>query len=150
MTLALCNLNIILMNTSGKCQKNGQNRPDYGLSGFTLIEIMIVVAILGVISAVAVPNFIKARNSAQVKICIANLKQITGVKAQWAFEQRKANSVTPSTDELAPYFNSGALPPCPANGTYRIRRVSSNAGCSLYYSGHTMSNLDMDDDPGPE
>jgi prepilin-type N-terminal cleavage/methylation domain-containing protein len=115
-------------------------------SGFTLVEIMIVVAIIGVVSAVAVPNFIKARSSARVKVCIANLTEINGIKSQWAIENKKGNEDIPSADELASYFRTGSMPTCPANGAYTIRRVASRPRCTLAYEGHTMSNLNMDDD----
>jgi hypothetical protein len=108
---------------------------------------MIVVAIIGVVSAIAVPNYIKARTSTQVKVCISNLKDINGIKSQWAIENKKGNNDTPTSDDLLSYFQNGSMPACPANGTYTIRRVSSNPRCSMYSEGHTLMNLNMDDDP---
>ena len=61
-------------------------------AGFTLVEIMIVVAIIALLAAIAIPNFVKARSTSQKSACIANLKQIEGAKATWAMEQKKANS----------------------------------------------------------
>lgn len=119
----------------------------WGRGGFTLVEIMIVVTTIGILAGLAVPNYIKARTSAQVKACISNLTKINGAKAQWALENKKADTATPLTTDLAPYFNSEQMPNCPANGTYRLRRVSRIPSCSLYAIGHTMNNLDMDDDP---
>jgi prepilin-type N-terminal cleavage/methylation domain-containing protein len=134
------------MKTSSKCQRTGQGEAYLSQTGFTLIEIMIVVAIIGVVSAIAVPNYVKARTSSQVKACIANLKQINGVKSQWAIENKKGDNDTPLTSDLTAYLQGG-MPVCPANGTYTIRRVASSPRCSMYSAGHTLANLDMDDDP---
>ena len=65
--------------------KTIQNRK----SGFTLVEIMIVVAIIGLLAAIAIPNFVKARTSAQTNSCIANLKQIQGAIEQGADGQQR-------------------------------------------------------------
>ena len=69
-------------------------------SGFTLVEIMIVVAIIGLLAAIAIPNFIKARESSQKSACIANLKQIEGAKATWALENKKVNTDIPLTSDI--------------------------------------------------
>ena len=100
-------------------------------SGFTLVEIMIVVAIIGLLAAIAIPNFVKARESAQRNACIANLKQIEGAKQQWAVENKMGSNDTPNTSDLygANLYIKNA-PTCPANGNYTIGAVANVATCS--------------------
>jgi prepilin-type N-terminal cleavage/methylation domain-containing protein len=119
-------------------------------AGFTLIEIMIVVMLIGVLSAVAVPNYVRARGDAQVKVCIVNLKQVYSAKQQWCLEQLKPETAIPVGTDLAPYMNASTMPSCPAGGTYRIRRVSRDPVCSLSAIGHALTNLNMDDDPSAD
>ena len=57
-------------------------------SAFTLVEIMIVVLIIGILLGIAVPNFIRARETSRSKACIANLKQVDTAKEQYAMDQK--------------------------------------------------------------
>jgi len=113
--------------------------------GFTLVEMLIVVVIIGMLAMLAWPNYIKYRSRAQVGACINNLQKIEGAKAQWAFENRKDNNAIPVMDDLAPFLQHDASPSCPADGTYRPRRVSKVATCTLTDIGHVLSNLNGDD-----
>ena len=106
-------------------------------SAFTLVEIMIVVAIIGLLAAIAIPNFIKAREASQKNACIANLKQIDGAKNTWALETKQVSSAVPTdTDLFGTTLYIREKPGCPAAGTYSLLAVSSKPTCTI--TGHTL------------
>lgn len=107
-------------------------------SGFTLVEIMIVVAIIGLLAAIAIPNFVKARTTAQKNACIANLKQIDGAKEQWALENKKTQGDAADTTAINAYLKNSQAPQCPANGTYTYGAVGTSPSCSQSAIGHTL------------
>src|SRR5258708_7953295 len=106
--------------------------------GFTLVEIMIVVAIIGLLAAIAIPNFVKARTTAQTNACINNLRQIDGAKEQWALETKKSAGAAAVDQEISDYIKGKAKPICPAGGTYTYQPVDTNPECGLKASGHTL------------
>ena len=103
-------------------------------SAFTLVEIMIVVAIIGLLAAIAIPNFVRARNTSQANACINNLRLIDGAKQQWALENNQAPDAEPSEAHITPYLGrnaDGRFPSCPAQGVYTIGAVNVKPTCSL-------------------
>ena len=101
---------------------------------------MIAVSIIGLLAAVALPNFARARGTAYRNGCLNNLRLIDGAKQEWAFETKATNDDRPTQSELTPYLKGNQFPSCPAKGTYRIRRVSRIPVCDQ--EGHDLQAPD--------
>lgn len=109
------------------------------VKGFTLVEIMIVVAIIGIIIAIAVPAFLRARENARGQACQENLSKIDGAKEQYALEFRIANgeSLSGWEDLIQPggaqqgqgYLKS--IPQCPSGGSYEINPIGTAPQCEI-------------------
>ena len=120
------------------------NRPTNKKAGFTLVEIMIVVLIIGILLAIAIPNFVAARESSRAKACVGNIKQIDSAKQQCAMDKKMSGT---STDTFAidglvasdtatahqlvgPTFYIRAIPQCPSGSTYYPGLVSATPWCT--------------------
>jgi prepilin-type N-terminal cleavage/methylation domain-containing protein len=96
--------------------------------GFTLVEIMIVVAIIALLAAIAIPSFMKSRQESRRSSCINNLRLIDHAKQQWATALNKLDTDSPASSDIGPYLKSG-WPTCPDGGTYTINSMATNPAC---------------------
>ena len=108
---------------------NGNQHPGKLLAAGAVVPIAVV-------SAIAIPNFVKARKASQQNACLNNLHRIDAAKQQWAVENQKSDRDTPTRADLEPYLPKTQFPACPAGGTYTIGRVGEPPECSV--AGHSL------------
>jgi len=113
------------------------------VQGFTLVEIMIVVALIGLLGAIAIPSWVRARTTSQTNACINNLRQIFGATQQWALDYRQAPEATVTPDEILPYLRNAVV--CPAGGSsatlgtsYSLTTVTNVPTCRIVPTVHVL------------
>jgi len=105
--------------------------------GFTLFEIMICVAIIGLIAAIAIPNLMKARRIASKNACIANLRQIQNAVKVWAIDTGAGSNVTVDTTSLVPAYMK-AWPRCGTASYTTTQVVDGTPTCPLGNADHAL------------
>lgn len=104
------------------------------IGGFTLIEIMVVVLIIGILLLVAIPVFSKSRENARTKTCLKNLRNISDAKDQYTIEQKLSVGDIVEMEDIAAYLKR--TPECPSGGTYVLNPVGQKPECT--YPGHEL------------
>jgi type II secretory pathway pseudopilin PulG len=112
---------------------------------------MIVVAIIGLLAAIAIPNFIRSRSTSQQNACINNLRMIDAAKQQWALETGQAANATPDATAVTPYLGRGAGGSlasvyCPVDtsktftASYTIGNMATTPACQKQPTGDASGN----------
>jgi prepilin-type N-terminal cleavage/methylation domain-containing protein len=112
-------------------------------AAFTLVELMIVVAMIGLLAAIAVPGFVRARTQSQTNACINNLRQIDDAAQQWALDNRQAANATVAFTDIQSYLKGGIV--CPSAGpattfadSYTLTTVSNKPACNVVPAAHLL------------
>jgi prepilin-type N-terminal cleavage/methylation domain-containing protein len=102
-------------------------------TGFTLLEIALVVGIIGLLAALAIPSFAKIRATSRKQTCANNLRLIRDAELTWALANNKTATDTPAVTDIAPYIEKGVVPACPeGNVAYTIGDVATGPTCSIH------------------
>jgi prepilin-type N-terminal cleavage/methylation domain-containing protein len=109
--------------------------PGRAESAFTLVEIMIVLAILGLLVAIAVPYYVNQRSTTQANLCVNTMLKLDDAACLFALERgKKTGDAVNYPQDLTPYIKPSAanqIPKCPAGGNYSLATVGAHPACSL-------------------
>ena len=117
------------------------NNIEFRKGGFTLVEIMIVVAIIGMLASIAIPSYVHARMKAQESVCINNLRQIEGAIQSWSLEMKKDEGQPVTYGDIRGYLQHAVV--CPSGGTsfedsYTITTVDAAPACQRKPTTHLL------------
>jgi hypothetical protein len=122
----------------GKIKRSGGLLTGSGMALAGLItgylSIALAVFVIPMLVAIAVPNFVKARNAAMQNACINNLCQLDGAVQEWALENKKPADAVATMQDLSPFLKSPMV--CPGGGVYKLGQVSEKPICSI--PGHAL------------
>jgi prepilin-type N-terminal cleavage/methylation domain-containing protein len=108
-----------------------------GQLAFTLVELMVTIAIIGLVLGIAIPNFLKSRIQARKQACIENLTQIESAKQIWSVQNgKKEGDAVTEGDIIGPLSYIRIMPACPGGGRYDLTTVGENAKCDQ--PGHSL------------
>jgi prepilin-type N-terminal cleavage/methylation domain-containing protein len=118
-------------------------RADSARRGFTLVEVMIVVATIALLAVIAIPNYVRARSQSQSSACINNLRKIDDASQEWAMENRQSATAAVTFGDIQPYLKGAVV--CPSSGeaatfaeSYGLTTVSNKPTCKIVPVAHVL------------
>lgn len=123
-------------------------------NGFTVVEVMIVIAIIGLLAAIVVPNFARAKRESQRNLCFSNLRKLESAKQDWARETKAATMAVPAISDIMPYLAKAGMsnaPFCPLDAnksfatSYKLNAVIRDPTCLVGTNGSYRHVLNLTD-----
>jgi prepilin-type N-terminal cleavage/methylation domain-containing protein len=115
--------------------------------GFTIVEMMIVVVLIALLAAIAIPNIVRSRMTARMNACINNLSQLDAAKTTWTTAMHVNPGTVPGDTDIQPFLgrgSTGTLPVCPADSSqtfdtsYNLQAVGTLPTCRIVSSSHVL------------